>query len=78
MTLHLCQHEADRAPGYPTLWVQVVQVIHDELQNGRGNWSEILVSHLTAGSEVSSVELIWDVPSKRTKLLPLLKTFDIA
>ena len=36
------------------------------------------VSHLTAGSEVSSVELIRDVPSKRTKLLPLLNTFDIA
>jgi len=54
----LTQHVSQTAPVHPSLGVQVVQVVLDELQ---------------AGGEVRLVELVGDVPAERTKLTPLLR-----
>lgn len=52
------QHVAQAAPVHSFLGIQVIQVVLDKLH---------------AGGEICLVELIRDVPAKRTKLTTLLR-----
>ena len=57
LSMYLSEHEADGVPRDPSLGVEVVQMVHDELRGGR---------------KVGLVELVRNVPAERSKFSSFL------